>query len=111
MNIAQIILLSLIALIVLGTITSYRKRKIHSLEFFTWIFFWLIASTVVLFPHLTQIFADAVGIKRGADLILYLGVTVLYFFLYQILVILNQLDHKLTTLAREIAITNAKEIK
>jgi hypothetical protein len=62
----------------------------------------------VLWPTLTVYAANAVGVKRGTDLVLYVFVMV---FLYSSAVTsqrLHRLEHHVATLTRELAIESAR---
>lgn len=109
MNLIQILLLIIIAGFIFKTAMALKKKKIHTVDFVMWFIFWLGVGAVVSYPRITQLIADFVGIGRGADLVVYLGMIALYFFFYQLLVKVKQLDEKITLLGREIAIKSALE--
>jgi hypothetical protein len=63
----------------------------------------------VLFPESTTYVANAIGVGRGADLVLYMLVMV---FLYNAVAVsqrIHQLEHKITVLTRELAISRAEQ--
>ena len=69
---------------------------------------WLAAGVAIYDPDVTAIAANAIGIKRGADLLLYLLVltfiaTSFFFYSRQI-----QLERTITKIVRYIAIQEAK---
>ncbi len=107
MLIVQYVLLALIVGFVLKTASSLRKRKIHFADFLLWLLFWGVVAAIVVWPQATQYLAELIGIGRGADLIVYLGLMGLYFFFYNTLVKVKQLDEKITLLGRQIAIDKA----
>jgi len=55
------------------------RNRVFDLVFF--LFLMLLAVVLVLFPHLTQLLADTLGVGRGADLVFYLCI-VLFGFLF-----------------------------
>lgn len=109
MDIVQYILLAVIVLVLLRTGNMLRKGKIHFADFLLWLVFWGAVSSIVIFPQVTQMVADLVGIGRGADLVLYLGMIGLYYFMYATIVKVKQLDQKITKLGRSVAIENAHD--
>jgi len=69
-----------------------------------WILFWLIGGVIVILPDSTFYFAKLVGVGRGADLILYIGITALFFMVFRLMVRINSLDKDITKLTRKIAL-------
>ena len=110
MLIVQYILLVLIALFIIKTAKSLVRKKIHFADFFLWLIFWGVVSAIIIWPQITQRFAELIGIGRGADLVVYLGMLGVYFFFYNLLVKVKQLEEKITTLGREIAIKDGKDL-
>jgi hypothetical protein len=94
-------------MIVLCLITMKRrqlKRSIGSL----WVLFWAASASAMLQPDITRIIARALGIGRGADLVMYCGIlgTAIGFFLFYLR--FRQLEGNLTKLVRHIAVQEAK---
>lgn len=50
------------------------------------------------------------GVERGVDLVVYLSIVVIFYFIFRILVSLEQIDRDTTTMVRKIAL-NKKNIK
>ncbi len=100
----QIFLLVLIlGILVIG----FRKGGVREgswlLKFF-WAGFWLIAATIVLKPELTTRAAQFVGIGRGADLVLYIGILVLTALVFTLLFWVDSIEESVTKLAQHIAL-------
>ena len=104
----QIIILVIIALIIIKTFQKYRQQAITIREFFLWISFWLIAAVLFIFPNLTQTVAKWLGVGRGVDLIIYLGLIVLFFAVFYILLRIERLERDITKVVREEALKNSK---
>lgn len=60
--------------------------------------------------HLNQL-AHAVGVGRGADLALYLGLSLSFLALAALLLQLRHLQNRFTQLAREVALIQARHMK
>ena len=58
----------------------------------------------IWFPEMTNIFADMVGIGRGADLIIYLWILLSFFLILKLHIKLRQQSEALTKLARHLAL-------
>ena len=104
MSLIQILLLAAIAYIIVKTAQKYRISDITVREFFLWICFWLIGAMVVLFPKTTDTVAQFLGIARGADLIVYIGIIILFAGLFFLLVRLERLERDITKIVRKMAL-------
>ena len=75
---------------------------------------WGYSLPVVLVPSLSAWLARLFGIGRGADLVIYGSIVLLFYLVFRIYVQLENIEYKLTTLVREIALvqsTDASENK
>lgn len=104
MSLIQVLLLVAIAYIIVKTGQKYRISAITAREFFLWVCFWLLAAVVVLFPQATDAVAQFLGIARGADLIVYIGIIILFAGLFFLLVRLERLERDVTKIVRKMAL-------
>ncbi|MBI3609122.1 MAG: DUF2304 domain-containing protein [Nitrospirae bacterium] len=102
--IAQILLLSLVALALGLVILRYRQRKIDAFGFFLWMALWGGAATVIVFPDSTLVVAHLFGIGRGVDLVLYVSIILILYLLFRVYVRLEQLDREITQVVRALAL-------
>ncbi|MFN0249232.1 MAG: DUF2304 domain-containing protein [Kofleriaceae bacterium] len=65
-------------------------------------------AVAVVFPDITQDVADAVGVGRGADLVLYITIVMVMFVLLHYYTKFVELQKNVTDLTREIAILRAE---
>jgi hypothetical protein len=66
-----------------------------------WILFWLAAIVVVLWPASASKIASYLGIGRGADVIIYISVAVIFFLLFKLNVKLDSLNRDVTKVVRD----------
>jgi hypothetical protein len=66
------------------------------------------AAAAVVFPDVTQVVAQFVGVGRGTDLVLYVSVTAVVFVLVHYYTKFVDLQQQITTLTRELAIQRAE---
>jgi hypothetical protein len=71
-------------------------------------FFGAFAVVAVVDPELTTTVANAVGVGRGADLLLYLMVIVFLFFALHVYVLFKKQERTIVRLARAIALQEAR---
>jgi hypothetical protein len=69
-----------------------------------WLLVWATAGVAALWPRTTMVVARALGIGRGADLILYCSVFVMLIGFFYVYTRFRKLDRAFTLLVRELAI-------
>jgi len=74
-------------------------------------FVFLLAILTILFPDVSQQLANLVGVTRGVDLVIYLGMLGFFFLLIMFYSKILKVESSLTKLAREIAIREGTELK
>ena len=105
----QIILILVALAVVIRVFRQYKKQKIAVQWFFFWVGFWAIVILISLTPQTADVFAELVGVGRGADLIIYLSLVLIFVLLYRLGARVDQLNSELTELVRKIAIDKAKK--
>lgn len=104
------IIVSLFILVILWKLFRQRQqKKISVTNFIVWFLLWLIVAIVFWQPESTSYLANLLGIGRGADLVVYVAIVVIFYLLFKIFVRLNKIDSEITKLVRKDAIKNVKE--
>lgn len=101
---AQGVLFALALLALVFVIQGYRRRRIGALAFGLWLPLWLAAAAVILFPDVTMVAARLVGIGRGADLVLYLSMILIFYLLFKVGVRLERVDREITQIVRALSL-------
>lgn len=104
MLIIQFVILLFILFAISRTVLKFKERKIKLSWFIFWILFWLAVAVAVLLPDTTSFFARFVGITRGADLVIYVSIIVLFYLVFKILVKIESLEQEITKLVRKISL-------
>lgn len=104
----QFFLLALVLFAVTRVIQKYRQRAIHLLEFLTWMLVWAGATFVIVFPDSTNFVAALLGIWRGADLVLYTSLLVLFYLIFRIHLALDRVEQEITAIVQGIALHQAE---
>jgi hypothetical protein len=91
------------------SIAAIARRQLRRTSGILWVAFWAASAAAVLRPNITRTAAKAIGIGRGADLVMYCGLlaTAIGFFLLYLR--FRQLEANITKLVRHVAIQEAKE--
>jgi hypothetical protein len=99
--------LLLIALLAAGALYARRLRS-RLADHLLFIAVGTLGTAMILFPDRTIAVAHALGVGRGVDLIIYLCLFGLGFVCLVLYDHLRNLEHRLTELARSIALANAR---
>lgn len=84
MTLIQGILIAIISIICIRIGIQYKNKKIHTGELIFWGIFWLGSAIIVLNPHITSQIADSVGIGRGADLVVYISLIIIFYSIFRL---------------------------
>ncbi len=94
----------LISLFALFAIISLIKTKKY-----LWLFFWLIVGAIVWWPNLTNIIATNLGIGRGADLIFYISIILLFYLIFRIYLKMEKIERNITKLTRKDTLNSTQD--
>ncbi len=109
MNLFQVIALFLLALLLAITVASTIRGRATRREGVAWVLVWLAAGVAIAWPNVTTKVAHLLGIRRGADLVLYCAVVVMLVGFLMVFVRLRRLQRELTLIVRHLAIRNATD--
>ena len=100
-------ILLLLGMAATGWLIFLRRNKLpfHIMTVFLLIG---VGAAAIIFPNITQTAADLVGVGRGTDLILYLGIVSVMFVLLHYYSKFVDLQRQLTEVTRELAILRAE---
>jgi len=96
------ILFSLIA--IAHVVRHWRDHLFQLGGTIAWVLFWVLADLSVLWPTTTTVVANAFGIGRGADFILYLAIAGIFAVLFRLYVKIERVQRDVTTVVRDRAI-------
>lgn len=105
----QILISIFVILILWKLFRQWQQEKMTLGIFLAWCFLWLAILLVFWQPEITSYLANFLGIGRGADLIVYLSIVVIFYLIFRIFVRLNKTDQQITKLVREDAIRNVEK--
>ena len=105
----QILVTIFIVFILLKLFLQKQKNKISLLSFLVWSLLWLMVLIVFWLPDSTTYLASWLGIGRGADLVVYVSVLVIFYMIFRVFVRLHKIEDEMTKIVRSDAIKNVKE--
>ena len=103
------VLLLFILFVVVRTVIRFYCKEVHSRELVVWLVFWGLVSFAVATPKLTDVAANLLGVSRGADLLVYISVLVLFYVVFRISIKLEKIDKALTKVVRKEALEELDE--
>jgi len=107
MNLFQILTLTVVTGLLTLSIVAMARGWATRKEGLLWTVVWLGAGVAIAQPNLTTLIAQTLGIRRGADLVLYCAVIVMLIGFFMVYARLRRLRRDLTLLSRHLAIRDA----
>ena len=91
------------------TLVLTVRRVITPRVGFAWGLLWIAAAVAIARPELTATIANALGIGRGTDLVLYFAILFMIFGFFAVYVRLRRIESDMTKIVRELAIRSADD--
>lgn len=110
MLVIQVILILFFLFVIGSVIQRYRVGDLSWRAAAFWILFWIAAGVIVIEPNATFYVAHLVGVGRGADVVVYVALVIIFFILFQFILKLTRLERNLTKVVRELALRQRQEI-
>jgi small membrane protein len=103
----QLVTLPLLGVLIVVTAVATARSRVTPKIGLGWIFLWISAAIAIAFPDLLVWLAQALGIGRGTDLVLYVFILAGFVAFFATYLRFRRLDEQMTTIVRHIAIENA----
>ncbi|MFA5062109.1 MAG: DUF2304 domain-containing protein [Patescibacteria group bacterium] len=100
----QVFLIIFFIFAIIKVISRYQAGELSWRGLSVWVLFWLAAGVVVLLPNSAAYLAKLVGIGRGADLVVYVALTLLFFVIFRLMIKIEQMNRNITKLTRQNAL-------
>ncbi|MBR9677227.1 DUF2304 family protein [Candidatus Woesearchaeota archaeon] len=88
-----------------------KESKITRGELYFWSLLWLGVLVLTFLPSFSDILADYAGIGRGADLLVYASVLLLFYLMFRLYVKIDKTEQEITKLVQKVAYENVKKKK
>src|SRR3989344_341491 len=103
----QILLLIFILFAASRVLLRVKEKVISTQAGFFWLLVWLAAVIGVVLPGTTTRLASYFGVGRGVDVIVYLSLALLFYLVFRIYVMIEDIRRDITFLIRHIALQNS----
>jgi hypothetical protein len=104
----QYLLVFLILLIIYRVIIKWRQGILASRDTIFWVGFWFVVGLIILLPDTTSFLAELVGVGRGADLIVYLSIILIFYIIFQMTVRIEKIERNITKIVRTVAMKDGE---
>ncbi|MBL7053801.1 DUF2304 domain-containing protein [Patescibacteria group bacterium] len=104
MILIQAFLILFILFIVFKLINKLKNNQIKITAFLGWLVFWILSLVIIIYPESSSYFARILGVGRGVDLIIYLAIILLFYFIFYITIRLRVIEQQITEIVRKISL-------
>src|SRR3972149_1706304 len=105
----QIILLAIIIFAISRVYLRFREGVLSRQATFFWLFIWIAGLVGVSLPQTTTRIAELFGVGRGVDIIVYISLALLFYLVFRIYVMIEDLRSEITYIIREIALSGSSQ--
>ncbi len=105
----QYFLSFLILLIIYRVVIKWKQGILASKDVVFWIGFWFVVGLIILLPDTTSFLAELVGVGRGADLIVYLSIVLIFYIIFQMTIKIEKIERNITKVVRTVAMKDEVE--
>lgn len=109
MILIQILLVLLVVLIISRLGARFRNKQIGLFNFFLWLLFWIASIGIILYPEASSSVARVLGVGRGADVVVYISLIVIFYFIFYVTVRLHIIEQQITKMVRKISLDEHKK--
>lgn len=88
----------------LRTVSQFRRGRIGITWAIGWSTVWVAVLVVAVLPNSAQVLARLLGVGRGADLVIYMALALIFFLLFKVFVKIESLERDISKLVREEAL-------
>ena len=81
MSLIQILAILFVLFALWRVISKFKRKELKIIEFLMWLIFWLAVGIAFIIPESLTTLANLLGIGRGADLVLYVAVVVVFYLM------------------------------
>ncbi|MFA4937506.1 MAG: DUF2304 domain-containing protein [Patescibacteria group bacterium] len=111
MSAIQIIILLFVLIMWWRLYLKFKSNELSLREFLEWFIFWLVVSVLTLVPDTSSYLASVLGVGRGADLVVYFALLIIFYLMFRIFMKLERNERRLTKIVSELAIREKEKDK
>ena len=89
----------------------FRERQMNAKEIVFWTILWASITLAIFIPGKTTVLARLLGMDRGFDAMILIGMITLFYAVYRLYAKANENEQVITELVRQIALANTLKSK
>ncbi len=105
----RIFILLFVVVSLAKVLTVFRRGQLRRGPLALWTILWLAIAVVALVPDISSRLAHLVGVGRGADLVVYGSILVLFYAVFRLLIKQSYLEQEIADLAKVLTINEAEK--
>ena len=105
----QILLFIFVLFAASRAILQFRGGTIRFGALSFWLLIWIVALVAIFYPAETTRIAQLLGIGRGADVVVYASIAILFYMVFRLNVYLENVRTDISRLIREVAIKEVQK--
>ena len=109
MSVIQICILLFAGFALTRTVFQFKRGSLTIAWLVFWLLFWMGAGFVTALPQTTDAIARLVGVGRGADVVIYVSLIALFYFIFRLYIKIDQVEGEITRLVRKLALDEFKK--
>jgi hypothetical protein len=106
---SQLFLLTFVLIALTKAIYSYKQRGMRTPNSLLWTLVWIGTASIIIFPDATSVVAHLLGIGRGADLIIYASLLLIFYLIFRMHLTLARMEQEITEIVRAVALERLTE--
>lgn len=108
--IQELLALALVLFIVIRLGWQFYKDEIPKNQFIFWLIFWFGTGILIIFVRSLDKLADRFGFSAsGIQLLLYMAVTIIFYFIFRLRLKVSKLEKDITKLTQAVALEEVKD--
>ena len=105
----QIFLLAVVIFAISRVYLRLKEGVITTRMAFFWFLIGIAALFAITLPATTTKIAEFFGVGRGVDIIVYISLALLFYLVFRIYVMIEDLRHQITYIIREVALSGSSK--
>lgn len=111
LSVIQIVLILFAVFALTKTVQRFRAHEMNLAQLLPWLIFWTGVVVIVLRPDTTSRLADILGVGRGADVIVYLALALMFYLQFRLFAKIEETERQITKLVRKEALQDLEKEK
>ena len=109
MSLIQIVISLFAVFAISRVLLRFRRSEISWVHLLLWTLFWGAVILVTLRPETSSMIAGVLGVGRGADVIIYLALLLLFFLVFRLFAKHEDLERQITRVVRSGALRELEQ--